>query len=87
MNQQLTQQEVSLDLMVDVLVAIADPARQDDAQLNCIREGFVDAMKEQASQALPGTIPEYYATGHRFGRELLELVRWTHEIQADGKVV
>lgn len=44
----------------------------------------MDGVRGFRSEAEPFTDPKSYAAGYAFGNEMVDLLRWTHEIQADA---
>lgn len=75
--------ELTIDECVHALVALADPLRSDAAVVS-LRHGFMDGVSDKPSQAEPGSDPKSYAAGYAFGSELVDILRWTKEIQEDG---
>lgn len=75
--------EVPVDTLINALSSIADVLRDDD-EINSLRRGFIDGLNENNSIAKPGDVPEFYGTGYRLGGEILELVRWTKQIEVEA---
>jgi hypothetical protein len=74
--------EVTVKQAVDALVCLADSDRTDVPAIS-LRQGFIDGISDEVSRAEAGIDPRSYAAGYAFGCEIVELLRWTHEIQAD----
>lgn len=68
---------------MDLLASLVDTSRMEEHDLNSVRSGFLDGIHDKPSRAVPGTDPKFYASGYAFGAELVELMRWSHEVQAD----
>lgn len=75
--------EVTVKQAVDALVCLADSDRTDIPAIS-LRQGFIDGIQDHSSRAETGVDPRSYAAGYAFGCEIVELLRWTHEIQADA---
>lgn len=74
--------EAPIELLVETLSLMVDQDERSQ-ELDSLRRGFIDGLNSNESQAKPGTLPEWYGVGYRFGAELTDTLRWTHLMQAD----